>query len=240
MNALAEETRATLPSPQMMSGHLEGRLLEMLVHATGAKRVLELGTYSGYSALAMASAMEADGRIITCEYEDAHADFAQRHIDASPYADRIEIRRGPALETIATLEGPFELIFIDADKVNYERYFEAALPLLAPRGLIVIDNTLWSGNVLPEYDDGEPNTRALRELNESSSRTSAWSRRAAGPRRRHDRAARRLTRRTTGRSTGRRAQYLQLRPREADENDALVPDRPAMLQLTPRLTGFSA
>src|SRR6188472_757603 len=91
MNDLAEETRATLPIPQMLSGHLEGRLLEMLVYATRARRVLELGTYSGYSALAMASAMGPDGRVITCEFEDLHADFAQRHIDASPYADRIEI-----------------------------------------------------------------------------------------------------------------------------------------------------
>jgi caffeoyl-CoA O-methyltransferase len=166
MNALAEETRETLPIPQMMSGHLEGRLLEMLVHATAAKRVLELGTYSGYSALAMASAMGSDGRVITCEYQDAHADFAQRHIDASPYADRIEIRRGAALDTIATLDGSFELIFIDADKTNYARYLEAVLPLLAPHGLIVIDNTLWSGRVLPGFDDGAENTRALSELND--------------------------------------------------------------------------
>jgi caffeoyl-CoA O-methyltransferase len=166
MDALAEETRETLPIPQMMSGHLEGRLLEMLVHATGAQRVLELGTYSGYSALAMASALGDEGRVITCEYEDAHADFAQRHIDASPYADRIEIRRGAALETLATLQGPFELIFIDADKVNYARYLEAVLPMLAPHGLIVIDNTLWSGRVLPEHDDGDDSTRALRELGE--------------------------------------------------------------------------
>ena len=86
MNELAEETRATLPIPQMLSGHLEGRLLEMLVYATRARRVLELGTYSGYSALAMASAMGPDGRVITCEFEDLHADFAQRHIDASPYS----------------------------------------------------------------------------------------------------------------------------------------------------------
>jgi caffeoyl-CoA O-methyltransferase len=165
MRDLADETRATLPIPQMLSGHLEGRLLEMLVYATGAKRVLELGTYSGHSALAMASAMGPEGRVITCEFEDAHADFAQRHIDASPYADRIEIRRGPGLDTMATLDGTFELVFIDADKPNYPRYFEAALPLLSEGGLIVIDNTLWSGRVLPDNDDGEENTRVLRELN---------------------------------------------------------------------------
>ncbi len=165
MNALATATHATLPLPAMLSGHLEGRLLEMLVFATGARRVLELGTYSGYSALAMASALGPEGRIVTCEFDDAHADFAQRHIDESPYADRIEIRRGPALDTIATLDGHFELIFIDADKVNYPRYFEASLPLLSARGLIVIDNTLWSGTVLDQYDDGGEDARVLRGLN---------------------------------------------------------------------------
>jgi caffeoyl-CoA O-methyltransferase len=163
MQKLAAETRATLPIPAMLSGHLEGRLLEMLIYASGATRVLELGTYSGYSALAMASALPPGGSIITCEFEDEHADFAQRHIDESPYADMIEIRRGPALETMATLDGPFDLIFIDADKANYPNYYEAALPLLSERGLIAIDNTLWSGRVIEPDDD---NSRIMNELNE--------------------------------------------------------------------------
>ena len=165
LERLAAETRESLAFPQMLTGRVEGRFLETLVHATAPRLVLELGTYSGYSALSMAAALPPGGRIVTCEVSDEHADFAQRHIDASPYADRIEIRRGPALDTMATLDGPFELIFIDADKANYPNYFEAALPLLSERGLIVIDNTLWSGNVLPEYDDGEDNTRVMRELN---------------------------------------------------------------------------
>jgi caffeoyl-CoA O-methyltransferase len=153
MRELAEETRSTLPVPEMLSGHLEGRLLEMLVFASGARRVLELGTYSGYSALAMARGLPEDGRIITCEFSDEHADFAQRHIDASPFADRIEIRRGPALDTLETLEGPFDLIFVDADKPNYPAYYEKAVELLAPRGLIVLDNTLWSGRVVAPDDE---------------------------------------------------------------------------------------
>ncbi len=163
MRALAEDTRETLPVPEMLSGHLEGRLLEMLVFASGAKRVLELGTYSGYSALAMARGLPEDGRIVTCEFEDEHADFAQRHIDASPFADRIEIRRGPALETMETLDGPFDLIFVDADKPNYPAYYEKALELLAPRGLIVLDNTLWSGRVLAPDDD---RSQLMHDLNE--------------------------------------------------------------------------
>ncbi len=163
MRALAEETRETLPVPEMLSGHLEGRLLEMLVFASGARHVLELGTYSGYSALAMARGLPEDGRIITCEFSDEHADFAQRHIDASPFADRIEIRRGPALETLETLEGPFDLIFIDADKPGYPAYYEKAVELVAPRGLIVLDNTLWSGRVVEPHAEI---SRLMHDLNE--------------------------------------------------------------------------
>src|SRR5947209_14168201 len=113
---LAAETRTELSSPQMLSGPVEGRLLETLVFATGARRVLELGTYSGYSALWMAGALPADGRVVTCELNTDHAEFARAHIEASPYADRIDLRVGPALETLERLDGPFDLIFIDADK----------------------------------------------------------------------------------------------------------------------------
>jgi len=167
MTRLAEETHASLPFPQMLTGVVEGRFLEMLVFASGARTVLELGTYSGYSALAMAAVLPSDGKIISCEFSQEHADFAQRHIDASPYAHSIEIRRGPALETIAELTGPFDLVFVDADKPNYPAYFEACLPLLAERGLMVFDNTLWSGRVLEGNDDGSEQTAALRGLNDA-------------------------------------------------------------------------
>jgi caffeoyl-CoA O-methyltransferase len=161
---LAEETRTTLDWPQMLTGAVEGRLLETLVFATGAREVLELGTYSGYSALAMAPALAPGGRIVSCELDPERAAFAQRHVDASPYADRIEIRVGPAIETIATLDGPFDLVFVDADKPSYGDYYDAVLPKLAERGLIVVDNTLWSGRVLdPEVDD--ESTSALRAFN---------------------------------------------------------------------------
>ena len=163
--ALAEETRATLNAPQMLTGTVEGRFLEALVWTARPQLVLELGTYSGYSALAMAAALPPGGRIVTCELSDEHADFAQRHIDASPHADRIELRRGPALDTVATLDGPFDLVFIDADKPNYVNYYEAVLPKLAERGLIVADNTLWSGNVAEEEDRSDA-TVALRAFND--------------------------------------------------------------------------
>lgn len=153
LNRLAEETRGSLECPQMLTGPVEARLLQMLVFALGAERVLEIGTYSGYSALAMAECLAPGGKLVTCEVSDEHADFAQRHIDASPYADRIEIRRGPALETMRSLDGPFDLVFIDADKEAYPDYFHAALPLLAERGLIALDNTLRRGSVLDPGDD---------------------------------------------------------------------------------------
>ena len=163
--ALAEETRATLNAPQMLTGTVEGRFLEALVWTARPQFVLELGTYSGYSALAMAAALPPGGRIVTCELSDEHADFAQRHIDASPYADRIELRRGPALDTVAALDGPFDLVFIDADKPNYVNYYEAVLPKLAERGLIAADNTLWSGNVAAEEDQSDA-AKVMRAFND--------------------------------------------------------------------------
>jgi len=165
--ALASETQATLRSPQMLTGRVEGRLLEMLVFAARPKLVLELGTYSGYSALSMAAALEPGARLITCELNPEHAEFARRHIEASPHAERIELRVGPALETLATLDGPFDLVFIDADKTGYRDYYEAVLPKLAPHGLIVVDNTLWSGRVLhPDDADASADTRALAAFND--------------------------------------------------------------------------
>jgi caffeoyl-CoA O-methyltransferase len=162
---LAEETHATLQSPQMLTGTVEGRLLEFLVFALAARRVLEVGTYSGYASLSMAAALPPDGRIDTCEVDERHAEVARRYISESPYADRIQVHLGPALETIERLEGTFDFVFIDADKVNYRNYYEALLPRLSERGLMAVDNTLWSGRVLDPSDDSE-STRAIVEFNE--------------------------------------------------------------------------
>jgi caffeoyl-CoA O-methyltransferase len=163
--ALAEETRASLRSPQMLTGTIEGRFLEMLVWASGARRVLELGTYSGYSALSMAAALPEGGRVDTCEIDEQHADVARRYIGQSPYAGRITVHVGPALDTIERLEGDFDLVFIDADKENYVNYYEAVVPRLAERGLIAADNTLWSGRILDDEDSSE-GTRAIKAFNE--------------------------------------------------------------------------
>ncbi len=165
LDELAADLISTLDFPGMMVGPLEGRYLETLVFALGAERVLEIGTFGGYSSLSMAAGLPPGGRITTCEINEVHAEFARRHIATSPYADRIEVVVGPAADTIAGLAGPFDFVFIDADKTGYAGYFEAVLPKLSDRGLIAIDNTLWSGRIL-DPDDTSPDTVALRKLND--------------------------------------------------------------------------
>jgi predicted O-methyltransferase YrrM len=165
LSEVAAETRRLSRASGMMVGPLEGGFLAALVGISGARRILEIGTFTGYSAITMAAAIPADGRIVTCEVSEEHAAISRRHIDASPYADRIELRLGPAIETIASLDGPFDMVFIDADKSNYDAYYEAVLPKLADGGFIAIDNVLWSGRVL---DDGatDDDTVALKKLND--------------------------------------------------------------------------
>ena len=166
---LAEETRATLASPQMLTGTIEGRLLELLVFALKPRRVLELGTYSGYSSLSMAAGLPEGGHIDTCEVDEHHAEVARRYIGRSPFADRIRVHVGPALETIERLGGEFDFVFVDADKENYGNYYDALLPRLAAGGMMAFDNTLWSGHVLDSDDDSET-TRAIVALNDRIAR----------------------------------------------------------------------
>jgi caffeoyl-CoA O-methyltransferase len=165
LSRLAEETREKLRSPQMLTGTIEGRLLEFLVFALGARRVLELGTYSGFSSISMAAALPPGGRIDTCEVDETHAEVARRYVEEAGYSDRITVHLGPALETISRLDGEFDFVFIDADKENYVNYYEAVLPRLTDRGLIAADNTLWSGRVLDESEQ-EQGTQAIRAFNE--------------------------------------------------------------------------
>jgi caffeoyl-CoA O-methyltransferase len=148
---LSDETARSLGSEGMLSGPVAGRLLEVLVWFGRPQRVLEIGTFSGHSALAMAAALPEGGRIDTCELDPERAALAQRYFDRSPNGSRITLHVGPALETIAKLEGAFDFVFVDADKDGYVDYYEAVLPRLSERGLIVADNTLFSGRVV----DGE-------------------------------------------------------------------------------------
>jgi len=148
---LRAETYAKLDDPQMQVGRIEGRFLELMVKVTGAKRVLEVGTFSGYSAMAMAAGLPDDGKLITCDIDPNATAIARRFWDASPWGPKIELRLGAASETLAQLVAAgdtFDLVFIDADKPGYIRYFDLALELLPIGGVLLADNTLWSGKVL--------------------------------------------------------------------------------------------
>jgi caffeoyl-CoA O-methyltransferase len=162
---LAEDTRARTTAPGMMVGTLEGRLLTALVAMIRPRLVLEIGTFTGYSALSMAEALPPDGRIVTCDISEEHVAIAREHIARTPHADRIEILLGPAQQSVEGLQWPFDLVFIDADKGGYLGYYEAVLPKLAPDGVILVDNVLWSGRVVdPAVDDED--TKAIRAFND--------------------------------------------------------------------------
>lgn len=162
--ALREETQRTMEYAQMVVGPLEGAFLQMMTQLVGAKRVLEIGMFTGYSALCFAEALPANGTVVTCEINEGSAALARQYFARTPVGQRIEVRMGPALDTMGTLTGPFDLIFIDADKMNYLNYYRRALDLLSTNGVILIDNVLWSGEVLkqPPPDD---QTAAIQELN---------------------------------------------------------------------------
>jgi caffeoyl-CoA O-methyltransferase len=162
--ALREETLRTMEQAQMLVGPLEGAFLKMMTRLAGAKQVLEIGTFTGYSALCFAEALPGDGSVITCEVDEKSAAVARRYAAQTPVGSKIHIRMGPALETMRILTGPFDLIFIDADKANYLNYYRRSLDLLAPNGVILIDNVLWSGEVLKQPPPDE-STAAIQELN---------------------------------------------------------------------------
>ena len=162
LEELRRETYASVADPQMQVGAVEGTLLRMLVALSGARRALEIGMFTGYSGLMIASALPDDGELITCDVNPRAEEVARRYFARSPHGRKIRIRMGPALETIAGLSPSFGFVFLDADKENYPNYYDAVLPLLARGGLLVVDNVLWSGRVL---DPKEPSDRAIDALN---------------------------------------------------------------------------
>lgn len=167
---LREETYREMQSPEMQVGLIEGRFLQMLVRLTGARNILELGMFTGYSSLMMAEALPDDGRLTTCEIDPKAEAIARKYFDESPHGHKITIRMGPAMDTIKTLSGPLDLVFIDADKVNYSNYYEACFPLVKPGGLIMGDNALWSGKVLDSRDDDTRSIVAFNRLVQSDPR----------------------------------------------------------------------
>jgi O-methyltransferase len=168
LRRLREET-AQLPLGRMQITREQGRFLQVLVRILNARRVLEIGVFTGYSSVSMALALPAEGRLLACDVSEEFTSIARRYWAEAGVAAKIELRLAPALDTLAAaapsaLEDPFDLVFIDADKANYRNYFDACLPLVRPGGLIAVDNTLWHGDVA-DPENREPDTVAIRDFN---------------------------------------------------------------------------
>ncbi len=163
LDELMRETRESVESPHMLTGHLEGRFLKLMVLCSQAKNILEIGMFTGYSALCMAEALPEDGRLTTLEINPKVISVAKKYFAKSEYGKKITVLEGPALGSLEKLTGPFDLVFIDADKTNYANYYEAVLPKVKSGGIILIDNVLWSGQVL---DPKTPEDLAITYLND--------------------------------------------------------------------------
>jgi caffeoyl-CoA O-methyltransferase len=171
LRELQEATAAQLgPAAQMISGQIEGTLLQLLALAVGARRILEFGTFTGFSAQMMAAALPDDGELITLDVDPKATALARSFWQRSEHGHKIQLRLGPALETAKTLRGPFDLVFIDADKQSYAAYYQAALPLLSPHGFIVVDNCLRRGRVLRPENEGDLATAAFNDLVQADER----------------------------------------------------------------------
>lgn len=163
LHELAQETYRSTDCPQMLVGQLEGTLLKLLVKMIKARCVLEIGTFTGYSALAMAEGLPKNGRLITCDIDPVVTEIAQRYWARSPHGKKIELRLGLALDTLKSLKERLDLVFIDADKENYVNYWEVCIPKIRRGGILVADNVLWSGRVLKPKDETD---RAIVRFNE--------------------------------------------------------------------------
>lgn len=167
LQELVDETYRRTSLPQMLTGPIEGRFLKLMVQVANARRVLEIGMFTGYSALSLAEGLPADGELFTCEIDPDVISIAKTYFARSEHGKKIHVCEGPALDSIAKLKGPFDVCFIDADKENYLNYYEAVLPLLRTGGVILIDNVLWSGRVLDPQDSTD---RAIAQLNDRLSK----------------------------------------------------------------------
>lgn len=165
LNSLVRETHASMKLPQMLTGRLEGRFLKMMVQLVNARSVLEIGMFTGYSALSMAEGLPQDGKLVTLDLDPEYISFAKSYFDRSEHGHKIEVVEGPALDSLKKLKGPYDLVFIDADKPNYLNYYEAVLPKLRTGGVILVDNVLYSGQVLDPYTQ-DVNARAIAAFND--------------------------------------------------------------------------
>ncbi|EDP95568.1 O-methyltransferase [Kordia algicida OT-1] len=165
LKALTRETYQKILQPRMLSGHYQGRLLSMLSKLIRPKTILEIGTYTGYSALCLAEGMQKDGVLHTIDINEELHDFQRKYFDASEFGAQIHQHTGNALDIIPTLETTFDLVFIDADKPNYPQYFHAIIEKMNPNGIILSDNVLWSGKVIEPLQKNDVSTEALLEYN---------------------------------------------------------------------------
>ena len=165
LKQLNRETQAGVLMPRMLSGHLQGRVLSMLSKMIRPSCILEIGTYTGYSAICMAEGLEPGGKLHTIDINEELADMVHEFINRAGYADRIITYTGEAREIIPSLKHTFDLVFIDADKENYSHYYDQVFPMVRPGGYIIADNVLWSGQVLKPAAEMDDETRAIDEFN---------------------------------------------------------------------------
>lgn len=165
LQELTRETHRKVLQPRMLSGNLQGRLLSLLSRMKQPKTILEIGTYTGYSALCLAEGLQQDGVLHTIDVNEELRTLQQKYFDMSPYGARITAHTGDATRIIPTLDLLFDLVFIDADKPNYPTYFEQVLPKMNKGGLLISDNVLWSGKVVEPLESGDKHTRALLRYN---------------------------------------------------------------------------
>lgn len=162
---LNRETHLKVMQPRMLSGHLQGRILSMFSKLLHPKNIVEIGTYTGYSALCLAEGLQADGILHTIDNNDERIPLLKRYFAEAGEQERIKIHTGNALDILPGIEGPFDLVFIDADKHNYLNYYKMVLDRVRKGGLIIADNVLWSGKILHEPKAGDADTKALIEYN---------------------------------------------------------------------------
>lgn len=162
---LEKETYQKVLQPRMLSGSLQGRLLSLFSNIIKPKTILEIGTYTGYSTICLAEGLSKNGKIHTIDYNEELVTIQNKYFKKSEFDKKIFFHLGNAIEIIPKLKGPFELVFIDADKINYEKYFDFVIPKMSKGGLIISDNVMWSGKVLNEFDSTDENTIALKKFN---------------------------------------------------------------------------
>lgn len=165
LQQLTRETYQKVLQPRMLSGAYQGRVLSMISKLAQPKTILEIGTFTGYSALCLAEGLAAGGMLHTIDIKEELVDFQQKHIAKSPYAKAIKTHLGSALDIIPTLDYSFDLVFIDADKHNYINYFNLIIDKMNPGGIILSDNVLWSGKVIEPLDEQDEDTKTLLKYN---------------------------------------------------------------------------